>query len=250
MKFQHFIMTRFNLPSNRSIRQHFKDPEWVRNRFKTYENISIPSFLKQTNQNFRVVVLMSEVYTPNDLKGRAENWAPGKIIPIWLGPEDGHNFNEYSMKDTPAKAIRPLLMGDEDYLITSMCDSDDAFHDNHVEKIQQEANPNKAEVLVFSLGGILDITTNIVYMHRDNNHHHLPILVEPMKDFKTILYRRHARMYEVAPIRFIKVDEPYFLRGVDGSNVITVINNEMKERGDCCHLSELKNYSLRKDETK
>ena len=248
MKFQHFIMTRFNLPSiGKGCPKHSKKPEWVEGRFDTYEKISIPSFLGQTNQNFRVLVLMSTVYTPKPLWKRAENWAPGKIIPIWLRGKHGkHGKNNFPLDEMYMipNIVKPFLNGDEDYLITSMCDSDDAFHCRYVERVQKEADPRKRELLVFSQGCVLDNLSSTVYMQRNNQFHMYPTLVEPIEGFKTVLFRKHPRMHLIAPPRFIEVDEPYFLRGVDGSNVMTKIRQRNRQGGDYFPLSELRNFSF------
>ncbi len=245
MKFKHLIMTRFNLHGGQTSKNIITD-EWVLNRIETYERISLPSLEGQTNRNFEVVVLLHEDFTSSSNRERIAAW-PDWVHPVYLGEDDSlipsKRFPLDGMQDVPKKAILPFLDGTETHLITSMLDSDDAYNKNFVAHIQDEARP-KNELLCFTQGSILDIKNRMVYYQMDNSHHMYPTLVESVDDIKTVLIRKHPRMHLVAPVRWIEVDYPYFLRGVDGSNVMTAIRPKDSGVKPPFPLSELKDFTL------
>lgn len=251
MKFKHLIMTRFNLP-DRNQKKKVTD-EWVRNRVESYERLSLASFEGQINQNFEVVVLFSDRLTPPDVIERVMTWGHRYrgIHPVILTNDDSPNGNTFplqKMKDCPKNAVLPYLNGDEEYLITTMCDSDDAFNKGFIWRIQQEVQP-KRELLYFSIGALLDMKTDTVYMQLDDNRHHMfPTLVEPVDDIKTVLYTKHPWMYLHAPPRKLEVNYPYFLRGIDGSNVMTRVQAKHKNRNvePPFPLAELKDFTIPK----
>ncbi len=259
MDFKHIIMTRVNLPGRTHRPKRLTD-EWIRGRCDTYENLAIPSFMGQTEQNFEVVALFCGVYTPPDVVERVKGWEEtygGKIHPVFI-PERSASppplgacraYPLDKMGEAPKNAILPYLNG-EDYVITSVCDSDDCFNMNFVERTQAEAK-EKNEVLLFTEGALLDMPHNMVYWQGDGNRHHMyPSLVERADDIKTVLYRKMPRMYQVAPVRFLEVDYPYFLRGVNGTNVMTVIHPQGRERVSGRKgfpFSELEQFTLPKE---
>jgi hypothetical protein len=127
-----------------------------------------------------------------------------------------------------------------------MLDSDDAYNKNFVARIQEEAR-EKNELLCFDTGSVLDSHNDIVYWQLDGNKHHMyPSLVESVDDIKTVLFRKHPRMHLIAPVRFIEVDYPYFLRGVDGTNLMTRVYAKHKNRNvkPPFPLSELKDFTI------
>lgn len=250
MNFKHIIMTRVNLPGGRAARRpKMTTDEWIRGRVKTYERLSIPSFMGQTEQNFEVVVLFCGLYTPPDVVERVKGWEKtygGKIHPVFLSDPP---YPLDAMGNAPRDAILPYLNG-EDYVITSVCDSDDCFNMNFVERTQSEAR-EKNEVFCFREGAVLDMPNNMVYWQGDENKHHMyPSLVERSDDIKTVLYRKMPRMYQVASLRFLEVDYPYFLRGVDGSNLMTAVHAKQRVRKsgrEGFPLSELEQFTIPKE---
>jgi hypothetical protein len=151
------------------------------------------------------------------------------------------------MGEVPKNAILPFLKGDETHVITSMLDSDDAFNVHYVERIQTEFK-GENELLCFTTGSALDMHNDVVYWQLDGNIHHMyPSLVESVDDIKTVLFRKHPRMYLIAPVRFIEVDYPYFLRGVDGSNIMTKVAAKARSKiKPPFPLSELKDFTIPK----
>jgi hypothetical protein len=245
MKFKHIIMTRFNLHGSDQGRAGRLTDEWVLNRIESYERISLPSLEGQTNRNFEVVVLLDSRFTSPANRDRIARW-PSWVHPVYLG-EGGDTFQLDRMGEIPKNAILPFLEGDETHVITTMLDSDDALNKHFVARIQEEAR-EKNELLCFDTGSALDMHNDIVYWQLDKNIHHMyPSLVESVDDIKTVLFRKHPRMYLIAPVRYIEVDYPYFLRGVDGTNIMTKVAAKARSKiKPPFPLSELKDFTIPK----
>ena len=68
MNFEHFIITRFNLPiysKTKSGNISSTETKYLDNRFKLFMNYCLPSIKQQTCQNFKWLVLF-DINTPDE----------------------------------------------------------------------------------------------------------------------------------------------------------------------------------------
>lgn len=101
MKFQHYLITRFNItvkfecprrdgdkPENPSL-----DPEYLKARFDLFEAYTVPSVAHQTKKDFSWIVLFHQD-TPDVFKKRIEAIKSGceNFIPLYLDDEQSLHF--------------------------------------------------------------------------------------------------------------------------------------------------------------
>ena len=87
--FEHFIVTRFNLPLFKAKVEGKVvgnlDETWLAGRFDLFERYCLPSVKGQTCQNFRWIVLF-DAATPQKFKDRFKSYCDGydRLIPCYI----------------------------------------------------------------------------------------------------------------------------------------------------------------------
>lgn len=156
--FEHFIVTRFNLPGRWSFdknKNSVRDNSWLEHRFKIFQKYCLFSIKKQTIQNFSWLVYF-DVATPNKFKliineisSTVENF-----LPIFVESYDeferhlGTFINE---KHTKTK------------IITTRLDNDDMLASNSVELIQYSGHLMGNGIIEFPLGYLFDLRTSRLF---------------------------------------------------------------------------------------
>ena len=140
MKFDHIIITRFNvLWSMDSIPA---DEDWLRHRLSFFRSVCCPSVMSQSNKNFRWVVLFDSA---------REDWFETEINtlskevpfePVWVqGPLTPEVYSTIAADRCAA-----------DWLITSRLDNDDAISRDYVKLIQSQFRGQAFEFINFRSG--------------------------------------------------------------------------------------------------
>lgn len=118
-KFEHYLLTKFNigLYNDKKIDKNgrkINDDQWMEHRLKLFEKYCFPSIIKQTNQNFKWLVLFDR-RTPKRYLNDINRFKKYKhFIPFF-----GGWFDENIKKNLDPHAK---------YLITTRIDNDDAFN--------------------------------------------------------------------------------------------------------------------------
>lgn len=215
MTFEHYIITRFNLPVfamkvNKAVKSSACSDEYLSDRFPIFENYCLPSIKNQTCQNFKWLVLF-DINTPDKYKEWADRLHKEyeNFIPCYLDvneyeelPKDylelyhanaeqlfktdkGHvELNEMILHHviTPAfirSQIRKLSSIIPDYYITTRIDNDDAFHKDMVKTVQERFKAH-AQKVIYDFPYLYKYVLNdgIVYKFTLKNGH-FSTLVEP-----------------------------------------------------------------------
>lgn len=183
MTFEHYIITRFNLPVfsmkvNKAVTSSSLSDEYLSHRFHIFENYCYPSIKNQTSQNFKWLVLF-DINTPDRFKSWADRLHNeyNNFIPCYLDVEDYkelpkdyvniYNENADLLYKTDLghvepeemklhHIITPAFIRDQihklsntipDYYITTRIDNDDAFHKDMIDIVQKRFNSNPHKVL-------------------------------------------------------------------------------------------------------
>lgn len=124
------------------------DLDWLKRRQKLFERFTLPSIKAQTCKNFEWI-LVSDSRTPDEFKAVLDSY-PATVLYhdfenyIWKTPSlDG--LSERMQLSTRLEYIGDIVAAyigkrNEDYIITSRCDNDDALSIDHIDKIQRHAN--------------------------------------------------------------------------------------------------------------
>jgi len=138
MRFQHFLMTRFNVglyPKRMDLAYSDKlgkvpaeDPDkWMESRFELFERFCVPSVRNQSIKDFTWLVVF-DAKTPQHYLDRAKRLGRDcHLVP--LRAERGHRR---TLRVHVTKNLKP----DTEYLITSRMDNDDAIHRDFVKALQ------------------------------------------------------------------------------------------------------------------
>lgn len=215
MTFEHYIITRFNLPVfamkvNKAVTRSACSEEYLSNRFPIFENYCFPSIKNQTCQNFKWLVLF-DIRTPERFKAWAKRLHEeyDNFIPCYLDvdayvpfPQDYHELYKANAEKlhecdeghvepdeeilhhviTPAfirDQIRLLSNEIPDYYLTTRIDNDDAFHKDMV-KIVQERFISDSRKVIYDFPYLFKyvLKDGVVYKFTLKNGH-FSSLVEP-----------------------------------------------------------------------
>ena len=190
--FNHFLITRFNIKSDTGFdgvitTRTFEDLEWLKDRFKRFEEYCYLSVKSQTNSNFKWLVLF-DIDTPESFRERINSYKSyPNFIPIFI-----NNFNKLKLQEI----IINNLTDAPKYLITTRLDNDDAISQNYIEMIQDNFNYQSFEIINFHLGYVWDESSGRLYLNGRGCNPFLS-LIESIEDFKTIfLPEHHYQLYD------------------------------------------------------
>lgn len=198
MKFTHLIVTKVNL----KWLEQSKDPIWLENRIKLLNNILRPSIEAQTNQNFKFITLWG--YDPI---GQINNEYPLKFDCEGMRPI----YNEM--------VIKLLDYIDEENVLVTRVDSDNALKNDFVEILQKNVNESELP-FYYDLKKIdmihLDTRIKKTWPARDTSA--FVSVMEEKSNFKCIPYSTgHGRIQTF--VKGIKIDDLLGLCTIHGENV-------------------------------
>lgn len=258
MTFEHYIVTRFNLPifqakvggaSSKSC-----DKNYLRYRFELFERYCMPSIMNQTCQNFKWFVLF-DTNTPHEFKDRVwylhANYS--NLIPCFLNLDDyasiSQEYENLSLEyDTivnkyyPSRSldldverekvlrkVTPRFIMDSiqtysrekpDYYITTRIDNDDAFHKDFVKTVQQRFSHDPKHVVYdYVYSYKYILNEGIVYRYPLQNGHFLTLVEPANKVFQSILYWNHLYIDKFVDVEHI-YQQPLQTELIHGNNVV------------------------------
>lgn len=184
--FKHFILTRFNLgiyDKDSAYADKVGNPAgWMAHRMELFERYCLPTFLKQTCQNFTWVIAFAPE-TPREIILKYDYIENVQII-----YEQPHLWLRKQKPET-------------DWLITSRMDNDDQYSRHFVEMIQ--AAFDEKEEIIDIMYQVVDLKTKEHYpSYRRRNNSPFLSLVEPWThEPMTAMGRPHTNMVELYPSR-------------------------------------------------
>lgn len=258
MTFEHYIVTRFNLPifqakvggaSSKSC-----DKNYLQYRFGLFEKYCMPSIMNQTCQNFKWFVLF-DAHTPQEFKDKVWNLHANyhNLIPCFLNLDDyssiSQEYEDLSLEyDTivnkyyPSRSldldvdrekvlrkVTPQFIMDSmqtyskekpDYYITTRIDNDDAFHKDFVKTVQQRFLQNPKHVVYdYVYSYKYILQEGIVYRYPLQNGHFLTLAEPTSKLFQSILYWNHLYIEKFVEVEHI-YQRPLQTELIHGNNVV------------------------------
>lgn len=138
-RFEHFLLTRFNVRLNWAKREPTQD--WLRRRIELFERFCLPSVRGQSVQDFRWLVFF-DPQSPRFLKERIERWRKYPNFRPYF--TDAFNSNLVSQAVSEQSAA--------EFVITSRLDNDDAISRDFIERVQENFNGQELEFINFLFG--------------------------------------------------------------------------------------------------
>lgn len=221
-KFNHFLLTRFNIKSDTGFdlvrsepEKTIYNPEWLEDRFKRFERYCYPSVKSQSNKNFKWLVFF-DINTPDIFKKKIEAYSEYKnFIPIFI-----EKFNLEKLR----QIILENSTNDPQYLITTRLDNDDAISTNYIQMIQDNFSEQQFEIINFHVGYVWDENNGKLYKNGRGCNPFLS-LIESSTNFKTIfLPEPHYQLYDLYKPsgqlkNIILESEPVWFQVVHGKNL-------------------------------
>lgn len=259
MTFEHYIITRFNLPifqpkvGGRTFTSCSE--EYLQYRFQLFERYCMPSVINQSCQNFKWLVLF-DVNTPEPYKQKAALWHKEyhNFIPCYLNMEDYTDIpkeyidlcSDYESKverkyqnirydladfeqERPLRLVTPLFIKDAikkcsdktpDFYITTRIDNDDAFHKDMIAIVQQKFLKDQKTVAYDFVNTYKYILNEgIVYRYSLRNGHFLSLVESSKKLFQSAIYWNHLYIENFVDVQHFS-QEPLQTELIHGSNVV------------------------------
>lgn len=188
----------------------------MQHRITLFANITLPSIMAQTCQNFTWLILM-DTNTPKQYSDFLTSFKYHNFKIIYV---DGNGMDNKLIADAILKNIE---LGEYD-LITTRIDNDDAFNFETIQKIQDWYAPRPDRWMIsFPLGVTMDIRTRQIFPIQ-YLFNHFPTLIENSINAKTVFCWPH---YDIkVDVKEFIVNDFFWLQIIHSQNV----DSSMKDR--------------------
>lgn len=215
---KHFLITRFNIKSPNWQQTKSgaltNSKAWLEQRFRLFDEFCLPSVKNQTNQNFKWYVVF-DIETPIDFKNQIINLERcyKNLIPLYT-----KNF--YTLKSTLTQAILSEINAEDEFIITTRLDNDDAIHSGFINCIQQVYIP-KHNTIIDLIKGYQLIANQNKYDARYYTSYFNPFisLIEATKHFETVMAKNHEH-WKTLSNRIIYTEQPLWIQVVHSDNLL------------------------------
>ncbi len=221
--FDHFILTRFNvplkfdLPAGQQTRHMGIDEGWLARRFELFERVCLGSVQRQTEGAFQWLVFMDWA-TPLPFK---ERMAALTVRHEFLRPVYCSQFNdEFAMEEIRRREEPGKVR------ITTRLDNDDAIHPRFIERVQELA---RRHIPAMDLPRGFFISFPIGCTERQGDFYVQRYRCNPFTSFvsapecgRTVLGSDHRYIADVAPVVF-GYSRPMWCQVIHPDNVANVL---------------------------
>jgi len=238
-KLKHFIITQFNLRlwTKDKLNVSTYTEEWLSKRLVLFDKYCFHSVKNQTSPDF-IWLCLFDKYTPAVYLEKIKKYQQEcpQLKACFLDEEDTKDWLGFTRK-----VIGGYLNEDDEFIVTTNLDNDDAIHVNMVKAIYEHIQRDRKAVLYSFLYGYQYFTEKNILLKMLYPHNHFLSLVEKNdSSFKTVKSMGHAKMrknYETIDIKA----EPYWIEFVHNNNV----NNDLRITSRIKYFPVFKTISLK-----
>jgi hypothetical protein len=222
MKIKHFLITRFNLPlfSKDKYGAPTRTDAWLSRRFTLFEKYTIPSVSAQDCEDFHWLCLFAED-TPEKWKTRIDGYKSMSFFyPFYLNAQQSCGLGDYLGGSDGI--IADFLGGDEDFIVTTRVDNDDAIHKNMMGRVQEivHENPLKRRYAINFMYGFQYFEEANFLLRIAYPSNPFLTLVERMPFYRTVLDFDHSKVEAHIPTVNVRDSAvPDWIMLVHGNNV-------------------------------
>ncbi|WP_413250411.1 glycosyltransferase [Sinomonas flava] len=210
----HVLMTRFNLPSPGYEETVRTRDGWLETRVGLFERYCLPSVRAQECQDFAWVVYF-DPESPPWLRDRIEEWRD-TLIPI---------FRREVSRDSLMEDLRKAAGGDNDLLLTTNLDNDDAIAASFTARVQKAARRTADTATAIYLAEGLIAGGGRLYRRRDPANAFCSVSA-PWAAGKTCWADWHNELGRNMPVS-LDFGDPGWLQVVHGTNVSNRVHGAM-----------------------
>jgi len=235
--FQHFILTRFNVPLKFDLPPGEQAPHmgidetWLTRRFELFERVCLASVARQTEQNFQWLIFMDWA-TPIAFKERMAAWAVRHdfLRPIYCSQFDKALVGEEIRRHESPDAVR----------ITTRLDNDDAIHPRLIERVQELAR-EQLGLRDLSRGFFISFPMGCSEQHADfyiQRYRCNPFtsFVSSQASETHVLSSDHRYIADIAPVVF-EYCRPMWCQVIHGENVANELRGIYWPWGGCSEFA-------------
>jgi hypothetical protein len=218
MTFDHFLLTRFNLPTGGVEARIRAGESWLVNRWALFERYCAPSVSAQTCQGFRWVVYF-DPESPNWLKKAIEPYVRrGLFVP---------RFRAEVSTPVLVSDLRALAAHGDGMLLTTNIDNDDGVAVDFVQRLQAAVTFDDRRAMYIVEGLIKG--PDGVYLRRDRDNAFCSV-AEPWVDARTSWDDWHIMLGRTMPVVEIE-GGPGWLQVIHGENVSNRVRGRLVSPG-------------------
>ncbi|MCC9194144.1 glycosyltransferase [Arthrobacter sp. zg-Y916] len=205
----HFLITRFNLPTPGPESLVRARDGWLRERAELFERYCLPSVAAQTQTAFRWVIYF-DPESPHWLRDRIREWSAGGLFtPIFRASvENGQLLADLRSLSGGSAAAE---------LMTTNLDNDDGVAADFVERLQQAAGHARGVRSALYLPRGLILSGRRLFARTDRTNAFCSV-VEPWAGAVTCWAEWHTMLGRTMPVREVQ-GPPGWLQVVHGGNV-------------------------------
>lgn len=213
MKVCHTLITLFNLAlwSKDKTSAPTRTRQWLEERCRLFEQWCLPSVIAQKGPEFRWLV-MFDADTPADVRQRIRQWqhlCPALEPHFFTAAEvDGFAGTSTGRRvDFINRAIRSCLDGDEEWLLTTNLDNDDALASDAMLRIREAFLSNPSQRIISLVDGLQMFPRFGAAMGMIYPHNHFLTLCEPLRarcdamTIESLSHREARRRFDVTDLR-------------------------------------------------
>lgn len=221
-RYKHFLITLFNvrLWDVDKKRKPTRTDNWMKDRFEMFEKYCLPSVAAQTDKDFTWICLF-DAQTPQVYIDRIETHRDA--VPM-LTPCLTDIVGREALVPAINDIIEKYVTDEDEYVITTNLDNDDAIRCDMIEKLHTLIDRNSTGKLYSLNLGYQYFAGSGIVLKMKYPHNHFLTLVEPAgTTYTTILGFSHVKGRKLfQPVDIM--DKPYWIEFVHGSNV----NNDIR----------------------
>jgi hypothetical protein len=189
-----------------------KDKDWCRRRLELFETYGLPSVANQTSDNFLWFVFFDYTHTPSFVKSTIKLWQEQRcpsLVPIYV---------DTFTPDILRKKIIPYIETQDDAVVTTRLDTDDALVPTFIEILQKiiMKNPEFRGFINFDIGYCLNDAK--AYIYKDASNMFFSCVVDKNAKFDTAHHFNHAKIEKHGNVLHVR-NRPMFLLVNHGQNI-------------------------------
>lgn len=214
MSHTHLLLTRFNVRESEEFKLAL-DEKWLDGRVKLFEEYCLPSVQKQTDSNFKWVILW-DGETPQrfrDLEGKYSALLKCELHFEYL--TSWYDYNNLS------PVLSKYIDEGSSCIVTSRVDNDDALAANYISEVKSHIESSDTRYFIsFTCGAqyFSEYKTLFNILYKRN---HFTSLVEPAGEpFFSVLKFNHNDLNADERVMHIDTPEPMWLELVHGGNLL------------------------------
>lgn len=281
-KYQHFLLTRFNIPFIRKENiDYLFSPTYLEERFRIFHETCFASIQQQSCLDFTWLVFYDD-RTPFEFKSQTKMWHDEfpQFVPVYVNvekmlqervyepyfenacavidlknyPKGVSRIEELNYHDAisevffPAhinKLIKTQCENDIQHVITTRIDNDDCFHSCMIEEVQRKCVSIPDETL-------LSFDNGLQYMYNSHlcqtfyypNNHFTTLLESASHPLLTVFYWDHFFVDQFKKVEHICNSQPMWLEIVHGTNAINTL--KLSKRNNLCWYVSLEKFGIHK----